>query len=142
MTGLRAALASRRIRIVVLIGVAVVASAFVLSRLPKPVEGIVTLDECALMPAPVIVADAAIWRGALPGDTPGDGPKQIPIASWPEGMRYDMATSTLLDADGTVRFRRGDEVRIRGEVFEARGDPSPCYFIYSVRITHIEPATP
>jgi hypothetical protein len=141
MTTFRAFLASRWVRVTVLVAVAAVAASFLLSRMPKPIEGVVRLEECTLMAAAVIVADEAVWQGALPADRPS-GAVQIPIASWPEGLIYDMATGALVDAEGTVRFRRGDDVRIRGEVFEARGDPSPCYFIYSVRIQHIEPVTP
>ena len=137
-----AILASRWTRLAVLLAVGAIVILFILSMLPQPIAGVVRLDECTLMAAPVITAEDPWWLGALPGDAQRGGGSQIPIASWPDGLTYDMAAGTVVDAAGTIHFRRGDEVRIRGEIFEARGDPSPCYYIYSVRIQQIEAATP
>lgn len=141
MTPIRAALARvprRSVLVVVAIAAAVV---FVLPRLPRPVAGVGTLDECALMSAPIVVLDGDAWRQALPDGGVG-APNMLPVAAWPDGLRYDDATDTLRDPDGTVRFRRGDRVRISGTIVEVHGDPSPCYYTRHVRIDSIEAGDP
>ncbi|HUP55736.1 MAG TPA: hypothetical protein VM408_09540 [Methylomirabilota bacterium] len=126
-----------------LLAVAVAAAvAFILPRLPQPVGGVGTLDECALMPAPVVVLDGDSWRQALPESARAGAPGMLPVAAWPDGLRYDDATDTVRDANGTVRFRRGDRVRIAGAIVEVHGDPSPCYYTRHVRIDSIEPGGP
>ncbi len=140
MTPIRAALARVPLRFVLVVVALAAAVVFILPRLPRPVAGVGTLDECALMSAPIVVLDGDAWRQALPDGGVG-APNMLPVAAWPDGLRYD-ATDTLRDPDGAVRFRRGDRVRITGAIVEVHGDPSACYYTRHVRIDSIEAAGP
>jgi hypothetical protein len=125
-------LSQRRIQtFLVLVGVLVVA-ALVVSRLPRPISGAGPLSQC-VGGWPQVAFDGEDWRHALP-----DGaPRQIPIAEWPSGMRFDETSGSLLDANGSAIFRIGDRVRLRGSVIEVHGDPSPCYYTFAVKVAEI-----
>ena len=102
--------------------------AIVLTRLPKQVEGIGTLDGCALDRGwPVVLLDA--------GSEP-----YLPVSTWPAGMTYNLAERVLVDASGRTVVSRGDRILVKGSIVEVHGDPSPCYFTRGIRIDTITPA--
>jgi hypothetical protein len=114
----------------------VLAVALIVSRQPRPVTGTATLDEC-LWGWPVVILDGEGWRAAVPDDLGPNAPRQIPVAAWPPGMRYDEATGTLLDANEEVVFRQGDRVRVNGKIVRTSGDPAPCFDTVGVQIEQI-----
>jgi hypothetical protein len=118
---------------------AAIAVAFVISRLPPPVAGVGTLDEC-LGGWPIVAFEGDEWKAALPEDASRYRGGLIPVAEWPSGMRFDEATDTLLDATGAAVFRQGDRVRVNGTIVETRGDPAPCYYLRGLKIDAIAPA--
>ena len=142
MRAIRAALARVPLRSAVVVLAFVAAVVFILPRLPRPVAGVGTLDECVLMAAPIVVLDGDAWREALPESARAGAPGMLPVAAWPNGLRYDDATDTVRDPDGAIRFRRGDRVRITGAIVEVHGDPSPCYYTRHIRIDSIEAGDP
>ena len=77
------------------------------------------------------------WRSALPADVRAYSPGYLPVADWPTGMSYDEASGELRETSGAVRFRRGDRVRLKGSVVEVHRDPSPCFYIYNLKIDDI-----
>jgi hypothetical protein len=132
MTGL----SQRRVQaFLVLVGL-LLAAALLVPRLPHPVASAGTLDQC-LGGWPVVVFDGEDWKGALPDDYRSYAPRQIPIAEWPSGMRFDEPEGALFDAHGAALFQKGDRVRIKGSVIEVHGDPSPCYYTLGVKVEEI-----
>ena len=125
----------RGLAILLLVGV-LLAVALILPRLPRPVSGVGTLDAC-LTGAPVVLFEGEDWKGALPDDLRAYPPRQLPIAAWPSGMRFDEAAGALLDSHGGALFHKGDRVRIKGSVIEVHGDPSPCYYTLGVKVEEI-----
>jgi hypothetical protein len=137
MTGrVRHALSQRRVQAVLVVVGVVVAGALILPRLPRPVSGFGTLDQC-LWGWPVVVFEGEDWKGALPDPIRPYAQRQMPIASWPTGMRFDETAGALLDAQGNAVFRKGDRVRIKGFVIEVHGDPSPCFYTLGVQVDEI-----
>jgi hypothetical protein len=121
--------------LLVLLGV-LLASALILPRLPHPVAGAATIDQCH-GGWPVLVFEGEGWRNALPGDVRASAPRQIPVARWPSGLRFDEAEGVVIDARGDMAFRDGDRVTIRGSVIEVHGDPSPCFYTLGVEVDEI-----
>ena len=119
-----------------LLGGVLLAAALVASRLPRPVASLGTLDQC-LWGWPVVVFEGEDWRDALPDNLRAYAQRQIPIAEWPKGMRFDEAAGALLDEHGDALFHKGDRVRVKGSVIEVHGDPSPCYYTLGVRVEEI-----
>ena len=133
---IRTALADRRGQRVIAVAIVVLlALGVVVSRLPRPVDGLGTLDEC-LGGWPVVKLEGA-WQDALPENVRQYPPGYLPVAIWPTGMTYDQATGELRESNGAVLFRRGDRVRVRGTVIEVHGDPSPCFYIYNLKVDRI-----
>ena len=128
-------LASKPVRATLLVGVLAVALLIVYSRLPQTIETTGTLDQCR-GGWPVVSLDGD-WTGALPPSLRDYAPGYLPVAVWPAGMSFDEAAGELRDSDGDVLFRTGDRVSIKGAVIEVHGDPSPCWFIYDLRIDEI-----
>jgi hypothetical protein len=119
----------------VLTGLLLVA-ALVLPRLPHPVAGMGTLDQC-LGGWPVLRFEGEDWKDALPGELRAHPPPYVPIAEWPSGMQFDERGGVLIDADGDTVFRKADRVRINGSVIEVHGDPSPCYYTVGLKVEEI-----
>jgi hypothetical protein len=128
-------LALKPVRLALLAGALAVGLLLIADRLPKSIEATGTLDQCA-GGWPVVRLDGD-WRGALPADVRDNSPGYLPVASWPAGMSYDEAAGELRDSVGELLFRRGDPVSIKGAVIEVHGDPSPCYYIYNLRVDSI-----
>jgi hypothetical protein len=131
----REAGSQRRIWTVLALVVLLIALGLILRWSPRPVAGVATLGQC-VYDWPVLAFEGEGWKSALPPDIPY-APREIPIAQWPSGMSYDVATGVLLDPSGEVLFRDGDQVRMVGSLVEVHGDPSPCYFTLGVRVEEI-----
>jgi hypothetical protein len=136
---LRRRLASRPVRLGLLVGVLAVALLIYVDRAPKSLEADGILDQC-FGGWPVIYLEGD-WHGALPADIRRNPPGYLPVAVWPAGMSYDEEAGELRDSSGSVRLRRGDRVHLKGAVIEVHGDPSPCYYIWNLRIDSIDPAS-
>jgi hypothetical protein len=137
----RYSLSLKPFRVALLVGALAVALSLVVSRLPRSIEATGTLDQC-LGGWPVVQLDGD-WRGALPKHVRAYAPQFLPVAQWPPGMSFDEASGELRDSSGSVLFRRGDQVWVKGAVIEVHGDPSPCYYIYNLMIDAIDrPTTP
>jgi hypothetical protein len=136
---LREWLASRPVRVGLLVAVLAVALFIYIDRAPKGIEATGTLDQC-FGGWPVVYLEGD-WQGSLPAELRNNPPGYLPVAVWPAGMSYDESTGDIRDGSGTVLFRRGDRVRIKGAVIENHGDPSPCYYIWNLRIDTIDPAS-
>jgi hypothetical protein len=121
--------------VLVIAGVVLVA-ALVISNLPRPITALGTLDQC-LWGWPVIVFEGEDWKAAVPDGLGASAPRQIPVATWPSGMRYDETAGALLDAEGETVFRRGDRVRVNGTIVRTGGDPAPCFYTVGVKIETI-----
>jgi hypothetical protein len=138
---LRAAGGDVRVRLIaVVVGVACVAvlvGAVVLPRANASIQGLGTLDQC-YGGWPVVSLEGD-WTAALPNELRDRPPTYLPVAEWPTGLHFDEASGELRDASGSTRFRRGDLVRIKASVVEVHGDPSPCYYIYNLRVERIQP---
>ena len=115
---------------------AVLAVTLVVSRLPRPVAAAGTLDQC-LWGWPVIVFEGEDWKAALPDDIRPYAQRQVPVAEWPSGMRFDETAGALLDADGAAVFQKGDRIRVAGTIVRTGGDPAPCFYTIGVRIDSI-----
>ena len=105
-------------------------------RLPRPIDAVGTLGQCAGGWA-LVAFEGETWKDAMP---PGLGTftgGQIPVATWPDGLSYDEATGVVFDPSGQTAYRNGDRLRLRGTVIEVHGDPSPCYVTVGVRIESI-----
>lgn len=131
--------APRQLRVALLIGALAMALLLVVDRVPRSIEASGTLDQCS-WGWPVVQFDDDDWRGALPVIVRKHPPAYLPVAVWPDGMSYDEAAGELRDRAGAVLFRRGDRVSITGAVIEVHGDPSPCFYIYNLRVDSIEKA--
>lgn len=136
---LREWLASRPVRVGLAVAVLAVALFIYIDRAPKGIEATGTLDQCS-GGWPVVYLEGD-WEGSLPADIRKNPPGYLPVSVWPAGMSYDEAAGELRDTSGTVLFTRGDRVRIKGAVIEVHGDPSPCYYIWNLRIDTIEAAS-
>lgn len=118
----------------VVLGVAIVV--FVVAWMPRSVNAIGSLDECSFG-SPLIEFDAEAWS-QMPGDVQEYTGRQLPVLSWPAGMRYDQAANVLLDAQGDVVFGLADEVRVTGRIIDTQGgDVPPCFLRYAIRIEAI-----
>jgi hypothetical protein len=114
---------TRKLLVVFAVFVALVA--FVIGKLPSRVDGTGTLAGCAIdRNWPVIDLDAGQER-------------YLPVARWPSGLGYDLATRQLLDASGRVIAKAGDRVVVKGSIVDVHGDPSPCYFTRGIEIESI-----
>ena len=136
---LREWLASRPVRVGLAVAVLAVALFIYIDRAPKGIEAYGTLDQC-FGGWPVVYLEGD-WEGSLPADLRRNPPGYLPVAAWPAGMSYQEDAGELRDRSGTVLFRRGERVRIIGAVIEVHGDPSPCYYIWNLRIDTIEAAS-
>jgi hypothetical protein len=65
--------------------------------------------------------------------------RYLPVAAWPTGLRFDLATGQVLDASGGVAMRAGDRVAVSGSIVDVHGDPSPCYFTRGIELDSIAP---
>jgi hypothetical protein len=102
-----------------------IGAVLVVSRLPQPITGAGTLDQC-YWGWPVVKLD----EGADP---------YLPVASWPTGLVYDEAAGVLRDASGDVLLTKGDRVAVKGSVIEVHGDPSPCFYTRGLNVEAIGP---
>jgi hypothetical protein len=129
---------SRRsvVTLLVIVAIAIAATGLILVRLPRPVDAVGTLDEC---PGgwPVVVFEGEDWKAALPDNIRPYAQRQIPVADWPSGMRFDRSAGALLDRHGDLVFRKGDRVRVAGTIVETQGDPAPCFYTIGVKIDTI-----
>jgi hypothetical protein len=129
-------LSNPRVRAALLLVVALLAVAFVLSRLPRSLAAAGTLVQC-IGGWPAVTFEGQDWRNALPDRYRTSAGNQIPIAEWPSGLHFDEAAGALLSADGDVLFYTGDQVKIKGSVIEVSGDPSPCFIILGLKVEEI-----
>jgi hypothetical protein len=123
---------------VVIVAVALVFALFAISRMPRPVAAVGTLGRCS-GGWPVVAFEGEDWKAALPADLRPSAPRQVPVAAWPSGMRYDETAGALLDEGGDVVFHDGDLVRVAGTIVETDGDPAPCFFLLGFRVEKIAP---
>ena len=121
--------------LLVVAGVVLVAG-IVISSMPRPVAAMGTIDQC-LWGWPVINFEGEDWKVAVPDNRGPYVQRQIPVAEWPRGMRYDEPAGVLLDQRGSVVFRKGDRVRVNGSIVRTSGDPAPCFYLLGVRIEAI-----
>jgi hypothetical protein len=118
---------SPRLRRLLPLLAAVALTLFAISRLPPRVDGSATIGVCPIdRNWPVIQLDAGTER-------------YLPVAAWPTGLRFDLATGQVLDASGRVAMRSGDRVVVTGSIVDVHGDPSPCYFTRGIEIDRIAP---
>jgi hypothetical protein len=122
-----------------LVGALAVALFVYIERAPKSLEATGTLDQCR-GGWPVVYLEGD-WQGSLPAQIRNNPPGYLPVSVWPAGMSFDETAGELRDSSGTVVFRRGDRVHLTGAVIEVHGDPSPCYYIWNLRVDTIEPAS-
>lgn len=114
---------ARRVRWLVLAAAAVVAAlVLVIATRPTGVEGTGTLSECH-------------WGDPIVSIDGGDA--YLPVAVWPEGLRYDHEDKAVVDASGQPVIRLGERVVLKGIIVEVHGDPSPCYYTRNVSLTSI-----
>jgi hypothetical protein len=106
----------------------------VLVHLPRPISGIAALTQCSGWP--MLAFEGEGWTSAFPGD-PASVPRQVAIAGWPGGMRFDEASGVLRDAQGDAVFRSGDRMRVKGSVVQVYGDPSPCWQTRAVSVEEV-----
>ena len=121
---------------ILLVAAVVLAVALVLAGLPRPVAATGMLDQC-LGGWPVVVFDGEDWKAALPDEIGPYAQRQMPVADWPAGMRFDEAAGALLDAHGAAVFHKGDRVRVAGSIVRTQGDPAPCFYTLGVRVESI-----
>ena len=96
-----------------------------ISRLPPHVDGSATIGVCPIDRSwPVIRLDSGAER-------------YLPVARWPTGLHFELATGEVVDASGQTVLRSGDRVRVTGSVVDVHGDPSPCYFTRGIEIDSI-----
>ena len=115
---------SSRARLLLLLAV-VALTAFAIWRLPPHVDGSATIGVCPIDRSwPVIQLDAGAER-------------YLPVAAWPPGLRFELATGQVVDADGRVQMRAEDRVAVTGSIVDVHGDPSPCYFTRGIEIDSI-----
>jgi len=120
-----------------MLGTAVVFTAVVgLTRLPRPVATTGMLDQC-LWGWPVIVFEGEDWKSALPDEIQPHPQRQMPVAEWPTGFRFDETAGAVLDSEGVPVFHKGDRVRVVGTIGRTEGDPAPCFYTVGVRIESI-----
>lgn len=136
LSGVRRVLSRRSVQaVVIVVGVALV-GAFVVARLPRSISAVGTLDQC-LWGWPVVVFEGEDWKAALPDNLRAYAPRQIPVAEWPVGLRFDETAGVLLDGQGDAVFRNGARVRVAGTVVETQGDPAPCFYTLGVKVETI-----
>ena len=133
---LRAGVARHAVAALLVAAGVVLVAALVISNLPRPVAALGTIDQC-LWGWPVIVFEGEDWKAAVPDNRGPYQQRQIPVAEWPKGMRYDEAAGLLLDQAGAVVFRKGDRVRVNGSIVRTSGDPAPCFYLLGVKIDTI-----
>ena len=116
---------SSRLRRLLPLLVAVALTLLVISRLPPRVDGAATIGVCAIdRNWPVIQLDAGAER-------------YLPVAAWPPGLRFELATGEVIDASGRIVLRAGDRVVVSGSVIDVHGDPSPCYLTRGVKLDRL-----
>ena len=119
-------IASRLRRLLPLL-VIVALTVFAISRLPPRVDGAGTIRVCPIdRNWPVIQLDAGAER-------------YLPVAAWPSGLSFALATGQVVDASGRVAARAGDRVVVTGSIIDVHGDPSPCYFTRGIEIDSMLP---
>ena len=133
---LREGLSRRSVQAIMILAGVVLAAALVIPRLPRPITAVGTLDACK-WGWPVVVFEGDDWRAGLPDDLRAVAPRQIPIAEWPSGLRFDETSGKLLDEKGDAVFRRGDRVRVSGTIVRTSGDPAPCFYTLGVKVESI-----
>jgi hypothetical protein len=117
-------IASRSRRVVLMLAI-VALTLFGISRLPPHVDGVAALGTCAIDRGwPVVLLDSGAER-------------YLPVARWPSGLHFDLATGELGDASGRTVLRSGDRVLVTGSIVDVHGDPSPCYFTRGIEIDSI-----
>ncbi len=116
--------AVRRVHLLVLTAVAVATIALVIATRPTIVEGTGTLSECH-------------WGDPIVSIDGGD--PYLPIAEWPEGLRYDYDDKAVVDASGQPVVRLGQRLALEGTIVEVHGDPSPCFYTRNISLTSIAP---
>ena len=131
MDGERAATGDRRIGangarwLVLASAVAVATLVLVIATRPTSIEGTGTLSECH-------------WGWPIVSIDGGD--PYLPVATWPEGLRYDSEDKAVVDASGHQVIRLGARVALKGTIVEVHGDPSPCYYTRNISLTSITTA--
>lgn len=115
----------RRARwLVVAAVVAVAALVLVIATRPTSVEGSGTLSEC-------------YWGDPIVSIDGGD--PYLPVAGWPEGLRYDHESKAVVDSSGQPVIHLGERVALKGNLVEVHGDPSPCFLTRNIKLTSIQP---
>jgi hypothetical protein len=129
MDGEQAATVDRRTRVsrarwlVLAAAVAVAALVLAIATRPTSVEGTGTLSECH-WGYPIVSIDG--------------GDPYLPIAVWPEGLRYDYEVKAVVDGSGQPVIRLGERIALKGTIVEVHGDPSPCYYTRNISLTSIK----
>jgi len=104
--------------------VAVATLVLVIATRPTSVEGSATLSEC-------------YWGDPIVSLDGGD--PYLPVAVWPDGLRYDHEAKAVVDASGQPVIRLGERVALAGSLVDVHGDPSPCFEVRNIKLTSIEP---
>jgi hypothetical protein len=114
----------RRARWLVLaVVVAVAILVLVIATRPTTVEGSGILSEC-YWGYPIVSIDG--------------GDPYLPVAVWPDGLRYDHEGKAVVDASGQPVIHLGERVALKGSIVEVHGDPSPCFQTRNIKLTSIE----
>jgi len=91
---------------------------------PTDVEGSGNLSEC-------------YWGDAIVSIDDGD--PYLPVAVWPDGLRYDHQAKAVVDASGQPVIHLGERVALKGSLVDVHGDPSRCFQERNIKLTSIEP---
>jgi hypothetical protein len=121
----RRATAKRARWLVLAASVALVILLLVVATRPTEIEGTGTLSEC-------------YWGDPIVSIDGGD--PYLPVAGWPEGLRYDHQIKAVVDASGQPVVRVGGRVALKGTMVEVHGDPSPCFATSNISLTSITTA--
>ena len=112
----------RRRGLVVAAGIALATLLVVVVTRPATVEGTATLSEC-YWGQPIVSIDG--------------GDSYLPVAAWPQGLRYDDDDNAVVDADNEPLIRLGERVAIKGTIVEVHGDIPACFYTRQIRLTSI-----
>jgi hypothetical protein len=125
VTGARR-MGSIRARWLVLAAAVVLATlVVVIATRPTSVDGTGTLSEC-------------YWKSPIVSIDGGD--PYLPVAAWPDGLRYDYEDKAVVDTSGQPVIRLGERVALKGTIVEVNGDIPVCFYTRQIRLTSITAA--